>query len=29
MEAGLANHPWTIEELVRLLEAAEKNRREA
>ena len=24
MEAGLAQHPWTIEELVGLLEAAEK-----
>jgi hypothetical protein len=25
MEAGLAQHPWTIEELVGLLEAADKN----
>ena len=24
MEAGLAQHPWTIEELVELLNAAEK-----
>src|SRR6185312_5501728 len=24
MEAGLADHPWTIEELVELLEAVEK-----